>query len=129
MREILFRGKRVDNGEWVEQYSKTYANKYGRWSLDFDGMAKKTVTKQNLNSGVAPLSIEMQKAIKFDQSHIKDVQTEDSEYVDATDQQVIEDRKPTLTDEEVAGAINDGLTLDQMKDNYNLTEGQIKLFE
>lgn len=40
-----------------------------------------------------------------------------------------EEKKPTLTDEEVAGAINDGLTLDQMKDNYNLTEGQIKLFE
>lgn len=54
-------------------------------------------------------------------------EAEDIAYTEVKDEaQVL---KPELTDEEVAGAINDGLTLDQMKDNYNLTEGQIKLFE
>jgi recombination protein RecT len=113
-----------------KRYSKTYANKYGQWTLNFDGMAKKTVTKLNLNAGEAPLSIEMQKAIAFDQSHIKDVITEESEYIDATDQPLIADTaKPTLSDDEVMQAKSTGATIDQIKEQYTITEEQQSLFE
>lgn len=63
------------------KYSKTFANPNGRWSIDFDGMAQKTVVKLNLSKN-APLSIEMQKAIVTDQAVIKDHETEDVAYVD-----------------------------------------------
>lgn len=55
------------------QYSQTYRSKNentkrsSRWSLDFLGMAKKTVTKLNLSQN-APLSVEMKDAILADQS-------------------------------------------------------------
>lgn len=114
----------------AKQYSKTYNNKHGRWTLDFDGMAKKTVTKLNLNGGEAPLSIEMQKAIAFDQSYIKDVITEESEYIDATDQQMIgEVTKPTLSDDEVMQAKSTGATIEQIKEQYTITAEQQILFE
>lgn len=57
----------------AKKYSQTF-KKYGTglWKDDFDKMAKKTVVKLHLNSGFAPLSIEMQKASAVDQSVIKD---------------------------------------------------------
>jgi len=57
----------------AKKYSKTF-QKYGSglWKDDFEKMAKKTVVKLHLNSGFAPLSIEMQKAQLADQSIISD---------------------------------------------------------
>lgn len=55
------------------RYSQTYRSKYdnvkqsSKWTTDFDDMAKKTVIKLNLSRN-APLSVEMQDAIKADQS-------------------------------------------------------------
>jgi len=55
------------------RYSQTYHSKYdnvrqeSKWTTDFDDMAKKTVIKLNLSRN-APLSVEMQDAIKADQS-------------------------------------------------------------
>lgn len=55
------------------RYSQTYRSKdaktkaASKWSTDFDDMAKKTVIKLNLSRN-APLSVEMQDAIKADQS-------------------------------------------------------------
>jgi recombination protein RecT len=63
------------------KYSKTYGNKFGLWTTDFDGMAHKTVTKLLLSKN-APLSIEMQKAIVTDQALINDVDGTDVTYVD-----------------------------------------------
>lgn len=66
-----------DKVKWHgEKYSKTFNNKNGRWSLDFDGMALKTVIKLNLSKN-APLSVEMRTAIEADQSKV----TEDGDYV------------------------------------------------
>lgn len=55
----------------AKKYSQTY-KKYGTglWKDEFDGMAKKTVTKLNLSKN-APLSIEMQRAVVSDQAVIK----------------------------------------------------------
>jgi len=54
----------------AKKYSKTYAKGYGNWKDDFEKMALKTVSKLHLNSGEAPLSVEMQTAIEKDQSVI-----------------------------------------------------------
>ncbi len=65
----------------AKKYSKTFA-KYGSglWKDDFEKMAKKTVVKLHLNSGFAPLSIEMQKAQLADQAIIDD--RENYTYID-----------------------------------------------
>jgi recombination protein RecT len=67
----------------AKRYSKTYHKSSGRWKLDFEGMATKTVIKLLL-SKYAPLSVEtIQSAIAFDQASIKNFETKELEYVDA----------------------------------------------
>lgn len=66
------------------KYSQTFKKGFGLWSDDFDKMALKTVSKLHLNSGEAPLSIEMQKVVIADQSVIKNAETMEVEYVDNT---------------------------------------------
>jgi len=56
----------------AKKYSQTYKKGFGNWKDEFDKMAKKTVVKLHLNSGFAPLSIEMQKAQEMDQTVIND---------------------------------------------------------
>lgn len=51
--------------------SKDYIRNSSKWTTDFDAMAKKTVLKLLL-SKYAPLSVEMQQAVKFDQSVMYD---------------------------------------------------------
>jgi len=64
-----------------KKYSQTYKNDKGLWKDDFESMAMKTVTKLNLSKN-APLSVDMQKAITFDQAIVNDADTEDVTYVD-----------------------------------------------
>ena len=54
------------------KYSQAYKRGYGVWKDNFNAMAKKTVLKLMLNKGDAPMSVEMQQAIKYDQSVILD---------------------------------------------------------
>lgn len=60
----------------ASRYSQSYRSEKSKssslWSTDFDKMALKTVVKLHLGSGEAPLSIEMQSAIKADQAIIGD---------------------------------------------------------
>ena len=63
------------------KYSKTYGKAGSKWNDEFEAMASKTVTKLNLSKN-APLSIEMQKAVIYDQAVINDAETQDVTYVD-----------------------------------------------
>lgn len=67
-----------------KRFSQTYKKGFGVWKDDFDSMAKKTVLKLTL-SKYAPLSVEMQRAIVFDQSVSND--GENLEHIDNTDTQ------------------------------------------
>ena len=84
-----------------KKYSQTF-KKYGSglWKDDFDKMCLKTISKLHLNSGEAPLSIEMRSAVTADQSVVKNYdgeETIDVDYVDNTQPQKVE-----ISDEEKA---------------------------
>lgn len=64
-----------------KKYSQTFKSDKGLWVDDFDSMCLKTVTKLNLSKN-APLSVDMQKAITFDQAIVNDAETADVTYVD-----------------------------------------------
>jgi recombination protein RecT len=59
------------------KFSQTYKKGFGLWSSDFDMMALKTVLKLLL-SKKAPLSIDMQNAVKYDQAAINDIENTDN---------------------------------------------------
>lgn len=83
----------------AKKYSKNFA-KYGNglWKDDFEKMAKKTVVKLHLNSGFAPLSIEMQKAVESDQAIITDkgYKYADNETIDLDELNKQEEDRRTL---------------------------------
>jgi recombination protein RecT len=78
------------------RYSQTYRSKNdytkksSKWTTDFDDMAKKTVIKLNLSRN-APLSVEMQDAIKADQSVM--YEADKYEYTDSMEQQIVDAQK------------------------------------
>lgn len=63
------------------KFSQTYKKGFGVWKDNFDAMALKTVTKLMLNK-YAPLSTDMQTAVKADQAVINDAEDADFEYID-----------------------------------------------
>jgi recombination protein RecT len=104
------------------KYSKTFTNKFGLWTTDFDGMAHKTVMKLLLSKN-APLSIEMQKAIVTDQAVINDSETEDVTYVDH--EEVAVDKEA----ERIALMIQDAKTEADLDEIYeHVGDGQMDLF-
>lgn len=54
--------------EHAKKFSQTYRSGKGVWFDNYEAMAKKTVVKLLLSSGEAPLSPQLQQAIKEDQS-------------------------------------------------------------
>ena len=88
-----------------ERYSKAVQKGImSPWKDNFDAMAKKTVLKLMLNKGDAPLSIELQEAIKYDQSVIYDekgthsyvdnTSSKDPAPVEVQDAEVVNEQKP-----------------------------------
>lgn len=65
----------------ASKYSQTYKRGFGVWKDNFDAMALKTVLKLLL-SKQAPLSIEMQSAVLADQAIVRDVESNDFDYID-----------------------------------------------
>ena len=65
----------------AKRYSQSLKKGYGVWVDNYDAMALKTVTKLLL-SRMAPLSVDMQKAVLSDQSVVKDVESGQYEYID-----------------------------------------------
>lgn len=94
--------------EEVDTHAKRYSQTYkqygsGLWKDDFDKMALKTISKLHLNSGEAPLSVEMRSAVTADQSVVNDFdgqETIDVEYVDNTNDKQV-NVKPTTEDIEL----------------------------
>jgi recombination protein RecT len=78
MKELDGHGKR---------FSQTFKKNFGLWKDDFDSMAKKTVLKLLL-SKYAPLSIDMQTAVKTDQASFNDAENIDD--INYTDNEVKE---------------------------------------
>lgn len=109
-------------------YSQSFKSGYGVWKDNFDAMALKTVIKLLL-SKQAPLSIEMQTAQLADQAIVRDVETNDFDYIDHDEAVAdLEAPKPLLDDDSfnsaleqlVAGAIDKAYILD----GYTLTDAQ-----
>lgn len=92
----------------AKQFSQTYKKGYGQWKDDFESMALKTVTKLNLSKN-APLSVDLQKAVTFDQGIIKDSDTQDVSYVDNETEQVDKESERLFL------MISDAKTLDELK--------------
>lgn len=118
--------------EHGKKYSKTYDNKYGQWSVNFDGMAQKTVTKLCLNSGEAPLSIQMQQALSVDQAVINNPETMDVDYVDADSEKKAETtliEKPKFTEAEFELAFNSGADISLIESGYSTTPEIIEKYK
>ena len=110
------------------KYSQSFKYGSGVWKDNFEAMALKTVTKLLL-SKQAPLSIEMQTAQLADQAIVRDVETNDFDYIDHNESVgVIEAPKLTIADDEFnsmleqlnAGAIEKSYILE----SYELSESQ-----
>lgn len=91
-----------------KKYSQTFKNDKGLWKDDFHSMCLKTVTKLNLSKN-APLSVDIQRAITFDQAIINDSETGDVTYVD-NEEQAIDKAK-----ERIAFMIQDAKTIEQLE--------------
>ena len=103
----------------AKKYSKTYQRDKGQWVENFDGMSLKTLLKLNI-SKYGPLSVDLQKAITFDQAIVKDADTMDVTYADGTGELIEETEvaREEITHEELQKLYDDnfpimGATLDK----------------
>jgi len=85
----------------AKRYSKTFQNNKGKWVDDFHSMCMKTVIKLNI-SKFGPLSVDMQRAVTFDQAVIKDAETMDVTYADGTSELSESADEPITLEELVA---------------------------
>ena len=106
----------------AKKYSQTYKKGFGNWKDEFEKMAKKTVVKLHLNSGFAPLSIEMQKAQELDQTVINDngYKYADNEPLDLDSLNQQEEDKRTLD------FLNKCETLEQFNELFDSVPDDVK---
>lgn len=105
--------------EHAKKYSQSFKSGFGPWKDNFDAMALKTVTKQNLSKN-GPLSTEMQTAIASDQAVIRE--DGKAEYIDGEvsddftelPQEAVDAIKIAESAEELEGIVTD-LTVEQRK--------------
>ena len=114
--EKYFYMSKEDCEKHAKRYSKTYQKGYGKWKEDFDAMARKTVLKL-LISKYGIMSVDMQKAVEFDQTivqgDINHIEEATPEYID-NEQQPIEVHEPTE---------------EQMKNNFEKVKSDPKAAE
>lgn len=114
------------------KYSQSFKYGSGVWKDNFESMALKTVTKLLL-SKQAPLSIEMQTAQLADQAIVRDVETNDFDYIDhnesvgaiETKMTVPDAEFPVLLEQVKAGAFEKDYVLNE----YALTDAQRQAVE
>ena len=114
------------------KYSQSFKYGSGVWKDNFESMALKTVTKLLL-SKQAPLSIEMQTAQLADQAIVRDVETNNFEYIDhdesvgaiETKMTVPDAEFPVLLEQVKAGAFEKDYVLSE----YALTDAQRQAVE
>lgn len=114
------------------KYSQSFKYGSGVWKDNFESMALKTVTKLLL-SKQAPLSIEMQTAQLADQAIVRDVETNDFDYIDhnesvgaiETKMTVPDVEFPVLLEQVKAGAFEKDYVLSE----YALTDAQRQAVE
>lgn len=114
------------------KYSQSFKYGSGVWKDNFESMALKTVTKLLL-SKQAPLSIEMQTAQLADQAIVRDVETNDFDYIDHNESVGAIETKMTIPDAEFpvlleqvkAGAFEKDYVLSE----YALTDAQRQAVE
>lgn len=110
----------------AKQYSQTYKNGYGLWADAFDAMARKTVVKLLLNSGCAPLSLELQTAIKTDQSVIEkdgSVNYPDNETIDIDLEEVDHEAERII---EFISTVQSLESLEQFEDSLSDVSPEVK---
>jgi len=110
-----------------KKYSKSFGKKNSKgewsslWQTDEDSMALKTVLKLLL-SKFGVLSIEMQRAIRFDQASIKgdinkieDIDNLDTEYIDNEKEVIIDEKKEKEMKERFKAFDEDATVVDENK--------------
>lgn len=117
----------------ANQYSQSYKRGYGPWVDNFDAMARKTVTKLNINKN-GPMNTELQRAIDTDQAvfdgdkpiYIDNDKLEDEKATDEQRQAIIaanSDDIVPVTDEQLD---NIGTIFADTKKSQTTTEGEGK---
>lgn len=109
-----------------QKYSKSFYKKTGLWNTDFDNMARKTVTKLLL-SKAAPLSIDMQTAVRVDQAVLNDDSGSDLDYVDVEHTEIDKEA------ERMTLMIQDATTIAELEAVWEqvgeeATEGQLDIY-
>lgn len=71
----------------AKKYSQTYKQGFGVWKDNFDAMARKTLIKRILNQ-FAPLSVDMAKAMEYDQADANGRYPDNAERVEIVDSEI-----------------------------------------
>lgn len=109
----------------AKKYSQSYKKGFGVWKDDFDTMARKTVLKLLL-AKYAPKSIEMQRAITFDQATIKGDLTQQDTSVDEVEIEYVDNDTATDRLREMAVEAVEHRNLKMSTDNDCLSDGSAK---